>query len=220
VVDAIADTVDDNCCAVPFTGRFLMIDRETISVYDDRAGEYAKLLNKQAPDAQLVAFMRLLPGGAQVLDLGCGPATTSAHLRDAFFRPDPVDASAGMVMLANETFDINARVMTFDEIDMDGAYDGVWANFSLLHAPRTDLGRHLAAIAKALLPARIFSIGMKTGVVEARDRIGRMYTYATIPELSGLLVDAGFSILAVDEGEGVGLAGHVDPWVVIRARKD
>ena len=57
-------------------------------------------------------------------------------------------------------------------------------------------------------------------VVEARDRIGRMYTYVTIPELSGLLIDAGFSILAVDEGEGVGLAGDVDPWVVIRARKD
>ncbi len=45
-MDAIADTVDDNCCAVPFTGRFLMVDRETISVYDDRAGDYAKLLNK------------------------------------------------------------------------------------------------------------------------------------------------------------------------------
>ncbi|MBB5720667.1 SAM-dependent methyltransferase [Loktanella ponticola] len=197
-----------------------MVDRETISVYDTKAADYAKLLNNQAPDPQLVAFMRLLPDGGRVLDLGCGPATSSAHLRDAYFRPDPIDASAGMVMLANETYDINARVMTFDEVNMVGEYAGVWANFSLLHAPRTDLPRHLDAVATALVPQGVLSIGMKTGTAETRDGIGRMYTYVTIPELSGLLNDAGFSILAVDEGEGVGLAGSVDPWVVIRARKD
>jgi predicted TPR repeat methyltransferase len=197
-----------------------MVDRETISVYDTKAADYAKLLNKQAPDAQLVAFMRLLPDGGRVLDLGCGPATSSAHMRDAFFRPDPVDASAGMVILANETYDINARVMTFDEIDMVADYAGVWANFSLLHAPRVDLPRYFAAIATALLPAGVFSIGMKTGTADKRDRIGRMYTYVKVTELSDLLIDAGFSILAVDEGEGAGLAGDVEKWVVIRARKD
>ena len=197
-----------------------MVDRETISVYDSRAHEYAELLNKQAPDPQLVAFMRLLPDGGRVLDLGCGPATSSAHLRDAFFRPDPVDASAGMVVLANETYDINARVMTFHEVDMVSEYAGVWANFSLLHAPRADLPQHLGAIAKALLPDGILSIGMKTGSIEARDSIGRMYTYVSVAELSDLIVDSGFSVLAVDEGEGVGLAGDVAPWVVIRARKD
>jgi SAM-dependent methyltransferase len=198
----------------------MMIDRETIDVYDARAKEYATLLNNQAPDPQLVAFMRLLPDGGTVLDLGCGPAASSAHLRDAFFRPDPIDASPGMVMLANETFDINARVMTFDDIDMVEAYDGVWANFSLLHAARTELPRHLNAIATALRAGGVFSIGMKTGAGDARDKIGRMYTYVTIPELSALLTDTGFSILAVDEGEGIGLAGDVAPWVVIRARKD
>lgn len=197
-----------------------MVDRETIDVYDARASEYAQMLNKQAPDAQLVAFMRMLPDGARVLDLGCGPATSSAHLRDAFFRPDPVDASAGMVMLANETYDINARVMTFDEIDMIDAYDGVWANFSLLHAARPDLPRHLVAIATALRPDGAFSIGMKTGAKDERDRIGRMYTYVTVPELSGLLEAAGLRVCEVDEGEGVGLAGDIAPWVVIRARKD
>jgi SAM-dependent methyltransferase len=197
-----------------------MTDPETISVYDTKAQEYAKLTNQQAPDPQLVAFMRLLPDGGRVLDLGCGPATSSAHLRDAYFRPDPVDASAGMVMLANETHDINARVLTFDEVDMVAEYAGIWANFSLLHAPRDALPRHLQAIATALLPEGVFSIGMKTGTTAARDTIGRMYTYVTIPELSGLLDDAGFSILAVDEGEGAGLAGDVAQWVVIRARKD
>ena len=125
-----------------------------------------------------------------------------------------------MVMLANETYDINARVMTFDEIDMVAEYAGVWANFSLLHAPRADLPRHFSALAKALLPAGIISVGMKTGTVDERDKIGRMYTYVTVPELSGLLQDAGFTILAVDEGEGIGLAGDLAPWVVIRARKD
>lgn len=197
-----------------------MVDRRTIDVYDDRAADYAQMLNKQAPDAQLVAFMRLLPIGGRVLDLGCGPATSSAHLRDGGFHPDPVDASAGMVMLANETYDINARVMTFDELDTVAAYDGVWANFSLLHAPRAELPRHLTAIAHSLRPGGAFSIGMKTGTQEARDRIGRMYTYVTRAELSALLADTGFTVLEVDEGEDIGLSGELAAWVVIRARKD
>lgn len=197
-----------------------MVDQKTISVYDQRADDYARMLNKQAPDPQLVAFMRLLPDGGRVLDLGCGPATSSAHMRDAFFRPDPVDASPGMVMLANETYDINARVMTFDDIDMVADYAGVWANFSLLHADRADLPRHLSAIATALQPNGVLSIGMKTGEGASRDSIERLYTYFTVPELTKLLETAGFAVLDLDEGESAGLSGETAPWAVIRARKE
>lgn len=197
-----------------------MVDPETIAIYDTAAGEYASKFTKSGPDVQLTAFMDLLPAGGSVLDLGCGPATASAHMRAAGFDCDPVDASDGMIKIANDLHAIGARKLTFDDIDMVAAYDGVWANFSLLHAARADLPRHFAAIATALRDNGIFSVAMKTGSNAARDRLGRMYTYVTISELSDLLTNAGFSILGVDEGMGAGLAGDVSPWVTIRARKD
>jgi len=196
-----------------------MVDNKTIAFYDDAAGDYAAKFAVSKPDAQLLAFMDLLPAGGDVLDLGCGPAFAPAHMRNAGFNLDPVDASAGMVTTANDLHDINARQMTFDQIDMIAAYDGVWANFSLLHADRTDLPRYLAAIATALRPEGVFHIGLKVGTGAARDKIDRLYTYVTVPELETLLTDAGLTPLATDLGEGMGMAGTIDPWVVMRARK-
>ena len=196
-----------------------MPDARTIAVYDARAADYAALTGRGAPDAQLAAFLALLPEGAQVLDLGCGPGAASRHMADRGHRPDPVDASPGMVALARAA-GLPARRASFDDLDAEGAYDAVWANFSLLHAPRADLPRHLAAVARALRPGGLLHIGMKEGEGEARDGIDRLYTYVNEAELAGLLTDAGLTVLARERGTDTGLSGTTDPWIVMRATKD
>jgi len=197
-----------------------MTDKRTVDLYDAKAADYAELVVSEKADAQLTAFLDLLPAGGAVLDLGCGPAFASVIMRDAGFVPDPVDAARGMVDMANKKFAINARQMTFDDIDMVDSYDGVWANFSLLHAARDDLPRHLRALAVALRDAGVLHIGMKTGTGAQRDRIDRMYTYVTEDELRGLLQEAGFAVLGVDTGEDMGFDGTMAEWVVMRARKN
>ncbi len=99
-------------------------------------------------------------------------------------------------------------------------FDGIWANFSLLHAARSDLPRYLAAIAHALKPGGVFHIGMKTGQGTKRDGLGRRYTYVGDTELTGLLTGVGLIPFARWTGEGKGLSGDVEPWLVIQARKD
>ncbi len=197
-----------------------MPDAKTIAFYDASADRYAELVKADAPSDSLLKFMALLPKGGTVLDLGCGPAHASAQMRDAGFTPDPVDASQGMIDLANETYQIGARLLTFSELNAADTYDGVWANFSLLHAPRQHLPRILLAIAKSLRSNGIFHIGMKTGKGQQRDAIDRLYTYVTPSELQELLEYAGFSVLNVKEGEEVGCAGTKDPFVEMRARKN
>ncbi len=196
-----------------------MVDAKTIAFYDGAADRYDNLTAKGHADAHLQAFIDLLGPRAKVLDLGCGPARASVHMRAAGLHPDPVDASAGMIALANEAHDIGARLLTFDQIDMVATYDGVWANFSLLHAPRDALPRHFAAIATALRVDGIFHIGMKTGTGEFRDSIDRRYTYVTVPELRSLFETAGFDVIAVEEGKEKGCAGTLDDFVIMRARK-
>lgn len=197
-----------------------MVDDKTIAFYDTAAERYANLTNTATPSDDLNAFMALLPKGAHVLDLGCGPARASYHMRAAGFRPDPVDASAGMIKIANDAHNIGARMMTFDALDAHNTYEGVWANFSLLHAPRDALPRHLSAVAGALVDSGVFHIGMKTGTGEDRDSINRKYTYVTVDELRGLLADAGFTVLNTREGTEQGCAGTIDPFVIVLARKN
>ena len=64
-----------------------------------------------------------------------------------------------------------------------------------------------------------FHIGMKTGNGEARDHLDRKYTFVGEDELRGLLVAAGFEIMAQDTGHEVGLAGTDDWWIVLMAQK-
>ena len=194
-------------------------DEKTIAFYNSAAERYDSLFQSGKSSAYLTEFMALLPAGGTVLDLGCGPARASVHLRAAGFVPDPVDASQGMVDLANEAHDIRARILTFDDLDMVADYDGVWANFSLLHAAGEDLPRHFAAIATALKDGGALHVAMKVGTGQKRDKIDRLYTYVSLEGLRGMLADAGFDVIAVEEGHEVGMAGTNDPFVVMRARK-
>lgn len=192
-------------------------DPRTIAVYDAKADDYADRFASAEPDRHLSAFIAALPEGAHVLDLGCGPGTASAFLRAAGHVPDPVDASPAMIALANRRHDIDARLATFDDIDAVARYDGIWANFSLLHASRADLPRHLAALRRAVKPGGLLHLGMKTGAGEARDGLDRLYSYYSVAELKTILAEAGFTVTATSEGHERGLAGTDDPFVVIVA---
>ena len=191
-------------------------DSRTIAAYDAKAADYADRFAADRPDRHLTAFIAALPEGARVLDLGCGPGTASAFLRAAGMSPDPVDAAPAMVALANDRHAIDARLASFDDIDAVAKYDGIWANFSLLHAPRADLPRHLAALHRALKPGGLFHIGMKTGAGEARDTLDRFYCYVGREELLGLLAAAGFTVISAFEGRETGLAGTDDPFIVVQ----
>lgn len=194
-----------------------MTDRETIAVYDARAGDYAKLETTDTPSETLATFIAALPTGARVLDLGCGPGTSARHMVRAGCVVDALDASAEMIGLASAIDGVTARQASFDEISGTAIYDGVWANFSLLHAPRADMPRHLSAIHTALKPGGLFHIAVKEGTGAHRDSINRLYTYYTEAELTGLLQAAGFSVGPYRRGRDKGLSGEDADWIAVTA---
>ena len=63
----------------------------------------------------------------------------------------------------------------------------------------------------------IFHLGMKVGTGEKRDALGRFYTYYSVEELTEILVTAGFTLDYKKEGKEMGLAGEVEPFVMIKA---
>jgi len=191
-------------------------DARTLSIYESRVSDYARIVGS-APPPGLGEFMAHLKPGARVLDLGCGPGDCAAALQSAGYLVDPVDASPAMVAHAQETYGLNARLGHFDDIKDHDIYDGIWANFSLLHAPKRDFPSHLAALHAALHPGGIFHIGMKLGDGEARDGIGRFYAYYREDELTKQLEDAGFTPLENEFGAGTGLDGTRAPWIVVRS---
>lgn len=199
-----------------------MSDAKTLAVYAGAAAEYAAKFTKTSDadvdqDADLAAFYALMPVGGLVLDLGCGPGQWAAKIKHAGYGVCAMDASPEMAALAKADFDVDVTVATFDGLEDVAKFDGIWANFSLLHAPRAEFPAHLARVHRALKPKGAFHIGMKIGTGESRDPLGRFYSYYGAEELIGLLQTAGFTVTRKRQGNAKGLAGSDDTYVILTA---
>jgi SAM-dependent methyltransferase len=195
-----------------------MSDQETVDVYAAQADEYAAMTDEDnADDPALTAFIAVIPSNGHVLDLGCGPGAAAGKMAQAGLQVTATDAVSEMVALASQHLGVNAVCASFDDIDGTDIYDGIWANFSLLHATKADMPRHLAALSKSLKPNGIFHIGVKEGIGEKRDRIGRKYSYYKLDELNALLEDAGLSVKDHTSGCSLGMDGVMANWICVRA---
>lgn len=191
-------------------------DRQTLLVYAAEAVRYEALDISEAQDAAVREFVSLLPKGAEVLDLGAGPGIQASAMAEAGLRVTCWDASPEFVAAARAR-GLNSDVRLFAELEAENAYDGIFASFSLLHAPRADFPGHLARIARALRPGGLFFLGLKLGEGEMRDRLGRFYTYFTETELRAALDGAGFTIISAVSDRGRGLDGSRSDYILILA---
>lgn len=195
-----------------------MPDKATLAAYARWAAERSGPIPKRRPDAQLHAFIGALPASAHVLDLGCGAGRSSALMADAGLRVDALDASPELAELAKNEFGLAVQIAPFDALDAIDTYDGIFANFTLLHAPKIEMPDHISRIARALKPDGLFHVGLKTGTGEARDGLGRFYAYYEDAEITSLLNDAGFQVTQRWFGSDKGMDGVTAPWIVLHAR--
>ena len=196
-----------------------MSDAQTIAAYNNEADRYAELAKTDQAQEGLTSFLELVPIGGLVLDLGCGPGHTAAEMVRRGYRVEALDASAEMARLAKELHGLDVQICDFASFNAVGRFDGVWASFSLLHADRKDFPVCLTNINRSLKSDGALFLGMKLGTGDERDKLGRHYTYYTESELIGFLADAGFEPQTITHGQGLGLAGHVEPWITIVAKR-
>jgi SAM-dependent methyltransferase len=176
-------------------------------------------------DRLIEELLRLLPGGARVLDLGCGAGVPWTRLLATRFDVVGVDVSEAQVRLARQ----NVPEATFVVGDMStleyapGSFDGVTAFYCVSHLPRyshADLFRRIAAW---LEPGGLFLATL--GATDSPDWTGEwlgvpMFFSAFDADTNrAALRAAGFELLAdevvaIDEPEGT-----VDfLWVLARKK--
>ena len=195
-----------------------MTDRKTLAVYAAQRDAYVAMMEREAPnDVCLAPFLEAVAEGGRVLDLGCGPGHFAARMAKAGMRVEAWDAVPEMVEHAARLPGVSARVARFDDLVARDRYDGVWAYFSLLHAPRAAFPGHVAAIGRALRRGGVALLGLKRGEGGGRDRLGRYYEYYERPEIDAALEAAGLSPARHWTGGAPGLAGHPDGWIAVMA---
>ena len=194
-------------------------DQQTLEIYNGRSAEYAKWSKPVQPSKFLLRMIDMLPPNGTVLDFGCGAGWDAAAIRRAGFSVTAIDGSSGLVEEANRLHGIGAICITFDRFDMIGAFDGVWASFSLQHVPRESLPAVLKKISRALKPRGVLLAAMHAGKVTRRDSLGRLYCHQDMKELPYMLGKAGFSRPKIQMASGKGFDGTVAEHLYFEAAK-
>ncbi|MEO1814537.1 MAG: class I SAM-dependent methyltransferase [Acetobacterium sp.] len=131
-------------------------------------------------------FLKLLPIQAHILDLGCGSGRDSKAFLDAGYQVTAIDGSVGCCHLAGEYIGQPVLCQTFEELDFDAAFDGIWACASLLHVPYAELTDILRKVARALRPGGYLYASFKYGDFEG-ERNGRYFTDLDEERLAALI---------------------------------
>lgn len=181
------------------------------SAYDAVAAAYARLLPDASFEApadrgMIEAFVTHVTEGTSqsVVDAGCGTGRMTRLLASQGVDVSGIDVSAGMIAEARR----NSPGLSFEVGELadlpfaDGQLGGVFAWYSIIHSPPTDLPRVFAEFFRVLAPGGHALLGFHVG--EGARRLSRAYghdvsleSYLFAPEvIADHLAGAGFSLVA------------------------
>ncbi len=164
-------------------------------------------------------FLKELDEGDTILDLGCGSGRDSLTMYDMGYDVTPLDASEEMCKLAEIHTGLDVLQMTFDEMEFENVFDGIWACGSLIHVPKNEMPEILLRLCDALCSKGVLYLSVKKGNFEG-FRGERYFCDYTIESLTAMVERTGlFEMIKVWETEDA-RAGHSDTiWVNLLVRK-
>lgn len=166
------------------------------------------------------AFLAMLPKGAHVLDVGCGPGFKAKYIADRGFVVTGIDISNRMIALAQETApDAKFAVHDVRTVAELGVFDGVMLFASLLHIPKKEADDVLAGVYRGLTDGGAVYVVVKQvrpdmpeEIEKVEELFGktvtRFFSHFTEDELRDRMTRAGFSDVHVTtqpEGRAVWL---------------
>ena len=164
---------------------------DSIGYYNKYAATYFESTVNIDLSENRARFEKFLPEGGSILDLGCGSGRDSLAFLEDGYEVTPLDGSPEMCALAEIHTDLEVLNMTFEELDFDEVFDGIWACASLLHVPEDEMPDILKKVGLALKPEGHLYISVKEGDYEG-ERDNRYYVDYTKRQLTEMLENTGF----------------------------
>ena len=159
---------------------------ETLSYYNQNADAFIEGTKNADMSQQYGFFLKYLPVGGKLLDLGCGGGRDSAYFSSLGFVVTAVDGSRELCKRVREEHGIPALCIQFDDLSFVSEFDAIWACASLLHVKKTDMPAILMKVSTALKPGGTLYASFKYGS-EERISNGRFFNDYTQDDLDTLL---------------------------------
>jgi SAM-dependent methyltransferase len=194
-------------------------DPDTLQFYANEAVRYANQLKRRSYH-HLDSFLRLLPAGSSILELGCGSGDDTAYMLARGFNVTPTDGSPEIAAEAQKRLSSPVKVLLFHEIADQDIYDAVWASACLLHVPRKDLSNIIQRIQRALRAGGYFFASYKAGTEEGRDKFGRYFNYPSPEWLRSAYGSEGWRDISISKLLGSGYDKEPTEWLHVIAIKN
>lgn len=191
---------------------------DSIDYYEWYAASYYENTVNLNMEEALGRFLALLPENAEVLDLGCGTGRDTVYLEDAGCYVTPMDGSEQMCRLAEIYTDKEVLHMTFEEMEFEEVFDGIWACASLLHVEGKNMDRIMKKVVNALKPDGVLYMSFKYGDAEEirNQRLFHDYTEETAYDM--VMRQEGVRIVEMWQSDDV--RGIETKWLNLLVKKD
>ena len=159
---------------------------DSIDYYNRYAVPYFEETAELDMEEIIRPFIELLPENAEVLDLGCGSGRDTVTLLENGFYVTAMDGSEEMCRLAEVHTDQDVLCMTYEEMDFDEVFDGIWACASLVHLTEDEMKTVMKKLVCALQKGGVLYFSVHKG---ERDGMynGRYFRDYTKKEILTLL---------------------------------
>jgi ubiquinone/menaquinone biosynthesis C-methylase UbiE len=148
------------------------------------------------------AAMQLLEPGSLVVELGCGPGVPTGQLVTEHHQLIGVDLSASQ--LSQARVNVPAALLVLADMShvefASSGVDAVLAFYSIIHLPRDDQVRVMAAVARWLRPGGVFALNLGTnndpgGTYSWVDDVPMFWSAFDPQTALAMVSDAGFEII-------------------------
>ncbi|AGI24551.1 type 11 methyltransferase [Pseudomonas sp. ATCC 13867] len=197
------------------------ISRVTLQHYQDSAQSFREGTWDHDVTQNITALLRHIQGEAPfaLLDFGCGPGRDLCVFKGMGHAPVGLDGCASFVDMAREASGCEVWQQDFLALDLPaGRFDGIYANASLFHVPRSELPRVLGQLHAALKPGGVLFSSNPRGENQEGWNGGRYGSYHDLENWTRLLEDAGFRELE-HYYRPAGLPREQQPWLASVWRK-
>ena len=110
-------------------------DAFTEAWYRERAEAFADRTRDMAMAKFHDDFLARLPDGGRILDVGCGSGRDAKAFRERGYEVEGLERSPELARMAEQHAGCPVRIMSMEELEDDGRFDGLWASASVLHIP-------------------------------------------------------------------------------------
>lgn len=151
----------------------------TLDYYNKNSEEYFNSTLNVDMTNTYKEFLKLVPEGGKILDLGCGSGRDSMNFIKLGYEVIAVDGAKKLAKRASVLLGKEVIVSTFEELELKEKFHGIWACASLLHIKREDLKIVLNNLYNNLDDKGVFYMSFKYGEKEYVDDKNRYFNCFT-----------------------------------------